>query len=99
MTNNLKPILAQLAIGETLTEAQAEAAFGIIMSGEATPAQIARQAADMARAVLAGHALAAAQYARDMEIATNPHVARSLDIALESEAALRDRLRQLEDRP
>ena len=41
MTNNLKPVLAQLAVGETLTEAQAEAAFGIIMSGEATPAQIA----------------------------------------------------------
>ncbi len=41
MSNNLKPILAQLAIGETLSEAQAEAAFGIIMSGEATPAQIA----------------------------------------------------------
>jgi ABC-type uncharacterized transport system substrate-binding protein len=72
---------------------------GALLSMYATPAQIARQAADMARAVLAGHALAAAQYARDMEIATNPHVARSLDIALESEAALRDRLRQLEDRP
>ena len=41
MSNNLKTILAQLAIGETLSEAQAEAAFGIIMSGEATPAQIA----------------------------------------------------------
>ena len=41
MSNNLKPVLAQLALGETLTETQAEAAFGIIMSGEATPAQIA----------------------------------------------------------
>ena len=41
MANNLKPVLAQLAMGETLSEAQAEDAFGIIMSGEATPAQIA----------------------------------------------------------
>ena len=41
MANNLKPVLAQLAMRETLSEAQAEDAFGIIMSGEATPAQIA----------------------------------------------------------
>lgn len=41
MSNNLKPVLARLAMGETLSEAQAEDAFGIIMSGEATPAQIA----------------------------------------------------------
>ncbi len=37
----LKPVLARLAAGETLAEAEAEAAFGLIMSGEATPAQIA----------------------------------------------------------
>ena len=41
MSTNLKPLLARLASGETLSEAEAEAAFGIIMSGEATPAQIA----------------------------------------------------------
>jgi anthranilate phosphoribosyltransferase len=41
MSNNLKPVLARLALGEALTEAEAEDAFGIIMSGEATPAQIA----------------------------------------------------------
>ena len=40
MSNNLKPFLARLAVGETLTDAEAEAAFDIIMSGEATPAQI-----------------------------------------------------------
>ncbi len=39
--NGLKPVLARLAAGETLAEAEAEAAFGIIMAGEATPAQIA----------------------------------------------------------
>ncbi|MDN3565413.1 anthranilate phosphoribosyltransferase [Paeniroseomonas aquatica] len=39
--NSLKPILARLAAGETMAESEAEAAFGIIMAGEATPAQIA----------------------------------------------------------
>jgi anthranilate phosphoribosyltransferase len=37
---DLKPFLARLAAGETLTDDQAEAAFDVIMSGEATPAQI-----------------------------------------------------------
>lgn len=41
MSTNLKPILARLALGETLSVAEAEEAFGIIMAGEATPAQIA----------------------------------------------------------
>jgi anthranilate phosphoribosyltransferase len=41
VTTNLKPILARLAMGETLSAGDAEDAFGIIMSGEATPAQIA----------------------------------------------------------
>ncbi|HEX3350104.1 MAG TPA: anthranilate phosphoribosyltransferase, partial [Acetobacteraceae bacterium] len=38
---NLKPVLARLAVGESLSEAESEAAFGTIMAGEATPAQIA----------------------------------------------------------
>ncbi|MEO3473818.1 anthranilate phosphoribosyltransferase [Roseomonas sp. CAU 1739] len=38
---SLKPILARLANAERLAEAEAEEAFGIIMAGEATPAQIA----------------------------------------------------------
>ena len=41
MSSNLKPVLARLAVGETLSEEESEQAFGIIMSGEATPAQIA----------------------------------------------------------
>ncbi|WP_428485445.1 anthranilate phosphoribosyltransferase [Rhodopila sp.] len=40
MSTTLKPALARLAAGETLSDEQAEAAFDIIMSGEATPAQI-----------------------------------------------------------
>ena len=38
---NLKPVLARLAGGATMSEAEAEAAFDVVMSGEATPAQIA----------------------------------------------------------
>ncbi|MCZ8147967.1 MAG: anthranilate phosphoribosyltransferase [Roseomonas sp.] len=37
----MKPILTRLAAGERLAESEAEAAFGMIMAGEATPAQIA----------------------------------------------------------
>ena len=41
MSTNLKSVLARLAAGETLPADDAEAAFGTIMAGEATPAQIA----------------------------------------------------------
>ena len=37
----LKPVLARLARGESLSAEESEAAFGVIMEGEATPAQIA----------------------------------------------------------
>lgn len=37
----LKPVLARLAQGETLSAEESEAAFSLVMSGEATPAQIA----------------------------------------------------------
>jgi anthranilate phosphoribosyltransferase len=38
--SELKPFLAQVAAGRTLSEAEAEAAFEVIMSGDATPAQM-----------------------------------------------------------
>ncbi len=41
MSGNLKPILARLAAGETMTDVESEDAFATIMAGEATPAQIA----------------------------------------------------------
>ncbi len=41
MEGNLKPTLARLAQGLTLSVDEAESAFGIIMAGAATPAQIA----------------------------------------------------------
>jgi anthranilate phosphoribosyltransferase len=37
---DLKPLLAQVATGRALSESEAEAAFDIIMSGNATPSQI-----------------------------------------------------------
>jgi anthranilate phosphoribosyltransferase/anthranilate synthase/phosphoribosyltransferase len=40
MSASLKPFLAQLAAGKPLSQAQAETAFGIVMDGEATHAQI-----------------------------------------------------------
>ena len=40
MSANLKPFIARLAAGETLSDDQAEAAFDVIIGGEATPAQI-----------------------------------------------------------
>jgi anthranilate phosphoribosyltransferase len=39
-TPDLKPLIARIASGATLTRAEAEQAFDIIMSGAATPAQI-----------------------------------------------------------
>lgn len=41
MTGAIRTLLARLARGESLTEAEAESAFGSIMSGDATHAQIA----------------------------------------------------------
>src|SRR6266705_6317800 len=39
-TGDLKPLLAEVAAGRTLSEADAEAAFDIIMSGNASPSQM-----------------------------------------------------------
>jgi anthranilate phosphoribosyltransferase len=41
MSFTLRDVLRRLAEGEKLSEADAEAAFGLLMEGEATPAQIA----------------------------------------------------------
>src|SRR5678815_1742531 len=39
-TDDLKPLLAQVAAGRALSESEAETAFDIIMSGNATPSQM-----------------------------------------------------------
>lgn len=40
MNSSLKPVLARLGKGESLTVSEAEEAFGVVMDGQATPAQI-----------------------------------------------------------
>ena len=40
MSLTLKPVLARLGAGETLSAAEAAEAFGVVMDGQATPAQI-----------------------------------------------------------
>ena len=40
MSADLKPLLAQVAQGRPLSESEAEAAFDMLMSGEATPSQV-----------------------------------------------------------
>ncbi|WP_062226136.1 anthranilate phosphoribosyltransferase [Aureimonas frigidaquae] len=40
MTTGLKPLLAKVANGEALSREQARSAFSVLMSGDATPAQI-----------------------------------------------------------
>ena len=40
MSVSLKPVLARLGRGESLSVAEAEEAFGVVMDGQATPAQI-----------------------------------------------------------
>jgi len=40
MNLSLKPVLARLARGERLTAEEAQVAFGVVMDGQATPAQI-----------------------------------------------------------
>src|SRR5204863_8972981 len=40
LPDDLRPLLAQVAAGRALSEREAEAAFEIIMSGNATPSQM-----------------------------------------------------------
>ncbi|MDD5297226.1 MAG: ABC transporter substrate binding protein [Rhodocyclaceae bacterium] len=72
---------------------------GALLALYSTPTRIGSQAADMARSFLAGRPLPLPQYARDFDVGTNPHVARSLGIGVEPENTLRDRLRQSEHLP
>ncbi|WP_232428809.1 ABC transporter substrate-binding protein [Aromatoleum toluclasticum] len=72
---------------------------GALLALYSTPAQIARQAADAVRRVLAGGGLPPPQSPREFEVATNPNVARSLSIGLDSAERIAARLRQREGRP
>lgn len=69
---------------------------GAVLGLYVTPAQIGRQAAEMAKAVLAGAPLPQPQTPRYFEIGTNPQVAHSLGIDLEAPEVLRARLAKQE---
>lgn len=66
---------------------------GALLALYSTPAQIARQAAEAVRGVLAGGGLPPPQSPREFEVATNPNVARSLGIELESGERIVARIR------
>lgn len=69
---------------------------GAVLALYSTPAQIGSQAADMLRGALATGQLPPPQHPRQFTISTNPHVARSLGLAIEDAAALEQKLRQAE---
>lgn len=69
---------------------------GAILSLHSTPQQIAHQAADMLRIGLSSGRLPAPQPPREYQVSTNPHVARSLGLTIESEQRLLQRLRSME---
>lgn len=69
---------------------------GALLSLHSSPAQLAEQAADMAKQALQSGSLPAPQYPRDYEVSVNRQVARSLGLALPAESALVERLRQKE---
>ncbi len=78
--SELKPVLARIASGATLDEAEAETAFGIVMSGEATPAQIAALAMGLRlRGETAAELTGAARAMRARMLAV-PGVADAIDV-------------------
>ncbi len=69
---------------------------GAILSLHSTPEQVGRQAAEMLLAAFSRGGLPAPQYPHQFAIATNPHVARSLGIAIQGEDILSQRLRAMD---
>lgn len=71
---------------------------GALLSLHTTSAQIAVQTANMARAVIQGGVLPAAQYPLDFVVGVNAYVAQSLGLSVDG-PALAERLHRLEKRP
>lgn len=72
---------------------------GALLAVYSTPAQIGRQTAELLRHALESGYLPPPQFPRYFEVAANDHVAHSLGIRIEEEAALSERLRQMERAP
>ena len=69
---------------------------GALAAVFSSPVQIGAEAGDMARQVARGQGLPAPKYPRHFSVAVNRQVARSLDLAVEDETVLRERLMRLE---
>jgi len=69
---------------------------GALVAVYSTPQQIGRQAGRSLQGALAGRAMPAQQHPQEFEVSINSHVARSLGIDLDDEAALADRLSRME---
>jgi ABC-type uncharacterized transport system substrate-binding protein len=67
---------------------------GALLAVYSTPAQIGRQAGQMARAVLQGQPLVLPQYPRYFEVGVNEHVAHSLGLTLDAESLAQQLRRQ-----
>ncbi len=76
----LKPVLARIASGATLDEAEAEAAFAIVMRGDATPAQIAALATGLRVRGETVAELAGAVRAMRARMLAVPGVADAIDV-------------------
>lgn len=75
-------------------------AAGAVVALYSTPEQLATQSAELISAsISAGTPLPAPQYPRYYSIGSNSRVARSLGIALDSDAHIRERLERLERQP
>ena len=72
---------------------------GAIAAVYSTPRQIARQVADSAIQFLAGAPLPPPQYPRAFSVSVNSTVAHSLNIAVDSEQSIANRLQKLEREP
>lgn len=72
---------------------------GALAALYSTPSQIGRQCADIARTVLAGGTLPAAQYPRLFTVGVNTYVARAMGLQVEAESVIHERLERLERAP
>ena len=75
---------------------QAYVKAGAVVALYSTPAQIAQQAAEIAKQVLNGQSLPAPQYPRYFQVGVNTRVAKSLELQIDSETAIRERLERME---
>ena len=69
---------------------------GALIAVYSSPAQIGTEAGEIARAVARGGALGVSRFPRYFSVAVNRQIARTLDLVLEDETVLRERLQKLE---